>query len=122
MNALKLKTLVLIPLLLLLCLLQACTSKDQEAFEKGKRAYEQGQKTEAIKHYNIAIQHNPKLVEAYYERSLAKALTGDKAGAVDDVEKAKQLYLEQNDMEGYNKAIERQNTVDDMNRFWEDHT
>jgi tetratricopeptide (TPR) repeat protein len=147
MNALKLKTLALVALLLL-APLHAFAQTDDEAFRKGNRAYEQGQKTEAVKHYTQAIELNPQDADAYYNRGnaklalgdqpwtiqdftraielnpqfaiaycnrgIVKAQSGDKRGAFVDLEKAKQLFVEQGNMEAYKNAIEIQKKVSDQ--------
>ena len=108
MKILKLKTLVFIPLLLLLCLLQACTSKEQEVLEKGNTAYKQGQKTEAIEYYTQAIEINPQYAEAYSDRGLAKSDLGDNTGAIQDYNKAIQLdpqYADAYQNRGIAKAL-----------------
>jgi tetratricopeptide (TPR) repeat protein len=165
MNALKLKTLALVALLLL-APLHAFAQTAEEALEKGNRAYDQeqkteaiealgkgywahvdGQKTEAIKYYtqaiqlnpqyataysnrgaakhdlgdkggamrdyNTAIRLNPKYATAYSNRGIAKAQSGDKRGAFVDLEKAKQLFVEQGNMEAYKNAIETQKKLSD---------
>jgi tetratricopeptide (TPR) repeat protein len=147
MKALKLKTLALVALLLL-APLHAFAETAEEAFAKGKVAYEQKQYPEAIKYYTKTIELNPQLGKAYGNRGNVKSDLGDNAGAIEDynkliqldpksaiaynnrgiakaqlldktgafadVEKAKQLYVEQGDVESYKDAIKAKNMVSEL--------
>jgi tetratricopeptide (TPR) repeat protein len=73
-----------------------------------------GDNTGAISDYTQAIALNPQDALAYYNRGRAKALLRDKAGAFADLEKAKQLFVAQGDMESYQEAIRMKNLVSDM--------
>jgi tetratricopeptide (TPR) repeat protein len=57
----------------------------------------------AIKHYTTI---NPQLAEAYYNRGGAKYESGDKAGAIKDLETAKQLFQQQGDIQNAQKVQE----------------
>ena len=62
-----------------------------------------GDKAGAIKHYTQAITINPQDAEAYYNRGVAKYESGDKAGAIKDLETAKQLFQQQGDTQNAQK-------------------
>lgn len=55
----------------------------------------------AIADYAQAIRLNPKFAGAYTGRGLARAQLGDKAGGIEDLQKASTLYLEQGRPNGY---------------------
>jgi tetratricopeptide (TPR) repeat protein len=109
MNALKLKTLALVALLLL-APLHAFAQTADEAFRKGEMAYKQGQKneaiealekgfwaygkgqkTEAIEYFTQAIQLNPQYATAYSNRGATKSALGDYTGGIQDFNQAIQL-------------------------------
>ena len=107
---------ILLGLCVLLALspLTAFAQNAEEAFEKANTAYYKGNYSQAIQDYTKAIQLNPQLAEAYTNRGVVKAHIKDKTGAYADLEKAKQLFLEQNDMEGYKNAIEAKNLASQL--------
>jgi len=49
---------------------------------------------------------NPQYAEAYYNRGNAKYKSGDKAGAIKDLETAKQLFQQQGDIQNAQKVQE----------------
>ncbi len=55
---------------------------------------------EAVKVLDHALQLNPKLSVAYLERARAKAQAGDKAGAQLDYQKAQQMGVKLEAMDG----------------------
>lgn len=120
MNALKLKTLALVTLLLL-APLHAFAQSAEEAFKEGKMAYRQEQYAEAIKHYSKAIQLDPKYSKAYYNRGNVKCVLGDQIGAIQDLNKA--IQLDPQDAHAYMirglvKAVSRDHTgaIQDYNK------
>ncbi|MFN9691221.1 MAG: tetratricopeptide repeat protein [Vampirovibrionales bacterium] len=90
MNALKLKTLALVALLLL-APLHAFAQTAEEAYEKGKAAYRKGQNFEAIEYFNQSIQLDAQKFESYFDRGCTKWGLGDYAGAIKDYTKTIQL-------------------------------
>ena len=67
----------------------------------GQRDYKR-----AIEYYNQAIRRNPKLVDAYNKRALARFVLGDKPGTIEDLKKAASLYLVQGDQSRYQETLE----------------
>ena len=65
-----------------------------------------GDKAGAIKYYTQAITINPQLAIAYYNRGVAKSESGDKAGAIKDLETAKQLYQQQGNTQNAQRVQE----------------
>ncbi|MFM6202266.1 MAG: tetratricopeptide repeat protein, partial [Dolichospermum sp.] len=59
----------------------------------------------AISDYNQAIQINPNYAQAYGNRGLAKSALGDKQGAIEDLQKAAQLFKAQNKTADYERAM-----------------
>jgi tetratricopeptide (TPR) repeat protein len=49
----------------------------------------------AIADYNKSIEINPNLAQAYNNRGIARSALGDKEGAIEDFQKAVNLYKEQ---------------------------
>lgn len=54
------------------------------AFNLGVNAYNKGQLVQAEVHFSTAIQNHSSWADAYYDRAIVRAATGDKDGAVDD--------------------------------------
>jgi len=54
------------------------------AFNLGVNAYNNGQLVQAEVHFSTAIQNHSSWADAYYDRAIVRAATGDKDGAVDD--------------------------------------
>ncbi|MCA2625903.1 MAG: tetratricopeptide repeat protein [Microcystis sp. M20BS1] len=50
---------------------------------------------------------NPQLAEVYYNRGLARLELKDKQGAREDLQKAADLYQQQNNIEMYQTALEK---------------
>ena len=55
--------------------------------------------------YNQALRINPNYAHAYYNRGVARRDSGDKPGAIQDFQKAADLYQQQGDKDSYEKAI-----------------
>jgi tetratricopeptide (TPR) repeat protein/S1-C subfamily serine protease len=64
----------------------------------------QGDYQEAITDYTEAIGLKPDFADAYNARGLAKAEIGDKQGAIEDLQKAAQLFREQGNDDAYQVA------------------
>jgi tetratricopeptide (TPR) repeat protein len=73
---------------------------------RGNVRFDLGDKQGAIEDYNRAIQLDPNLAIAYNNRGLARSDLGDKPGAIGDYQKAANLYLEQGNIEAYQKLID----------------
>ena len=58
-----------------------------------------------VKDLNQVILQNPKLVDAYNNRALARFVLGDKKGALEDLQKAANLYLERGDKNRYQQTL-----------------
>ncbi len=58
-----------------------------------------------VKDLNQVIFQNPKLVDAYNRRALARFVLGDKKGAIEDLQKAANLYLERGDKNRYQQTL-----------------
>jgi tetratricopeptide (TPR) repeat protein len=63
----------------------------REAFDRGVRAYEQGDMEAAIAAFSIAIEVGPPVDAAYYQRGMAHARSADLVRAVSDFEEALRL-------------------------------
>ena len=59
--------------------------------QSGSDKYAKGDLDGAIADYNRAIQINPQLAKAYYNRGLAKKAVGDMQGAIGDFSQAHAL-------------------------------
>lgn len=51
----------------------------------------------AVQNFSQALDRNPKLAQAYLGRSVSRAHTSDREGAIGDAEKAEQLFTQQGD-------------------------
>ncbi len=67
----------------------------------GQRDYKR-----AIEYYSQAIRRNPRLVDAYNKRALARFVLGDKQGTIEDLKKAASLYSVQGDQSRYQETLE----------------
>jgi len=63
----------------------------------------------AIADYTKALSLNPKDASSLYDRALLKEMIGDKKGAKQDMQQAKELYQAQGNKEGVKQAQELQN-------------
>ncbi|PLZ90022.1 hypothetical protein CEN44_11785 [Fischerella muscicola CCMEE 5323] len=59
----------------------------------------------AIADYNSAIKINPNFAQVYYNRGLARIVTGDKQGGIADLQKTAQLFQQQGRTADYQKAL-----------------
>ncbi len=76
-----------------------------EAYANRANVYsEQENYQQAIADYAQAIRLNPEYAAAYYNRGLVRVNIGDRKGAISDLEKAAQFYLEQGRTGGYRDA------------------
>ncbi len=72
--------------------------------QAGARA-EDGDYVAAVQHYNQAILLDPNYARAYGNRGLVKANLGDMRGAMEDFQKAAQLFLAQGSMGNYEMVL-----------------
>jgi tetratricopeptide (TPR) repeat protein len=61
----------------------------------------------AIEDYNQAIRINPNFALAYYNRGIARASSGDEHLAIDDLQKAANLFQQQGNTAKYQAVIEK---------------
>ncbi|MHC5862077.1 tetratricopeptide repeat protein, partial [Nostoc sp.] len=61
----------------------------------------------AIEDYNQAIRINPNFAEAYYNRGIARASSGDDRLAIEDLQKAANLFQEQGSIAKYQAVIKK---------------
>lgn len=84
-------------------------------FNRGLAYYELGALQEngsnymqkAVADYTQAIKLDPKFASAYHNRSFASRELGDKQGALADIQKAADIYKQQNMMDNYKQEIEQ---------------
>ena len=89
---------------------QAIRINPSDAVAYGNRAavhYNGQDYTSAIADYSQGIRLNPEFAVAYSGRGVARAKLGDKAGALEDLQKAASLYLEQGRPDAY-KDVQQQ--------------
>ena len=72
-----------------------------------------GDNTGENQDFNTAIKMNPRFGHPYYNRGILKTLLGNENEALADFDKAKQLYLNEGDKEGYNNAIKAKKWASD---------
>jgi tetratricopeptide (TPR) repeat protein/S1-C subfamily serine protease len=60
----------------------------------------------AIEDFDKAIKINPNLAQAYGNRGATRFLRGDRQGGIEDTQKAAELFRQQGNMDGYQKAQE----------------
>jgi|GEM_PF-3713108 len=58
----------------------------------------------AIDDYTQALHNDPQLAPAYYNRGNVRYLTGDREGALQDLQTAANLFVQQNDTENYQRS------------------
>ena len=73
---------------------------------RGFARYELGDNDGAIEDFTQALRLNPTEAYIYYSRGITRANMGDILGSRSDFQKAAQLYLEQGDIEFYQKVIQ----------------
>lgn len=61
----------------------------------------------AIEDYNQAISNNPNYANAYNNRAITHAKSGDKEKAIADFKKASEIYLQQGNIKGYEETQHR---------------
>lgn len=66
-----------------------------------------GYNQEAIDNYNKAIELNPDFASAYYNRGISKRTLDDTTGALQDYQRAADLYEQRGDTERYQNALEQ---------------
>ncbi|MBV9387981.1 MAG: tetratricopeptide repeat protein [Chroococcidiopsidaceae cyanobacterium CP_BM_ER_R8_30] len=72
----------------------------------GVGCFSQRDYKQAIEYYTQAIKKNPKLINAYNRRALARFILGDKPGTIADLRKAASLYLDRGDKGAYQQTLE----------------
>jgi tetratricopeptide (TPR) repeat protein/S1-C subfamily serine protease len=84
----------------------ALNSKIPEIYyNRGIAKSDLGNKQDAIADYNLAIELNPKYAMAYNNRGIAKSDLGNKQDGITDITKAAEIFLQQGQMENYQKTI-----------------
>ena len=73
-------------------------------YNRGQVRANLGDQQGAIGDYDRAIKLNPNYAEAYYNRGLIRSYT-DRQAAIGDFQKAKELYLEHQQLSGYNEVL-----------------
>ena len=63
-----------------------------------------GDDREAISDYNRALEINPDYAQAYGNRGLARLRSGDKQGAIADLQTAADVFIKQGKQDDYHKA------------------
>jgi len=81
----------------------------------------QGDYQEAITDYTEAIGLKPDFADAYNARGLAKAEIGDKQGAIEDLQKAAQLFREQGNDDAYQVAQTKIREIQGISNKREDY-
>jgi tetratricopeptide (TPR) repeat protein len=77
----------LLPLLLLICLAVACTSKKEKAqqhFKSGKTQFYRNDWNGALEEFNKAVEYDPSFDQAWYFRGNVKFSLTDLQGAMED--------------------------------------
>ncbi|RCJ39483.1 hypothetical protein A6769_06950 [Nostoc punctiforme NIES-2108] len=59
----------------------------------------------AIELFNQSLRFAPNFAPAYSYRAMARYILGDQRGAMDDFQKAANFFLEQGDMEDYQRTL-----------------
>jgi hypothetical protein len=60
----------------------------------------------------VALQTYPENAHAYFNRSMAKALLYDKAGALADIERATHLFDQQKDTVHHQKSVQLRSKIE----------
>ena len=77
----------------------------QEFFTRGVNKSRQGDHKGAISDFNQSLQLNPNDADAYGNRCVSHYKVGDKQRAIEDCQKAAELYLEQGKTKNYQYAM-----------------
>lgn len=80
------------------------SSKPEDFYRWGMAQGQKGDPKGAIEYFNQALTINTKYAPAYMARGVARYQILDRAGAMQDAQKAKALFLFQGDKEGYQTA------------------
>jgi serine/threonine protein kinase len=75
-------------------------------YKQGRKKAERGQYREAIDYFNQAISINLSYAEPFYFRGLANARLGENQAAIEDFQKAADLYQQQGKKADYQKALD----------------
>ncbi|MGG6267611.1 TIR domain-containing protein [Leptolyngbya sp. AN03gr2] len=75
-------------------------------FNEAVKKQEQGDTTGAIADYDQAIKLNPEFAKAYYFRGELLRHLGNNQGAIDNFQKAAELYMKQGNYQGYQDVTE----------------
>ncbi|MBE9167820.1 tetratricopeptide repeat protein [Pleurocapsales cyanobacterium LEGE 06147] len=86
--------------------------KYAEAYYNRGTVYDElGQQQTAMEDYNQAIALNPQDAEAYYNRGLLRYALTDRQGAIKDIQRAKDLFVKQGNLELHRQAIDLLNKI-----------
>jgi tetratricopeptide (TPR) repeat protein len=71
----------------------------------GEKLYSQGDLQGAVSSYDRALEMNPKVALAYYNRGVCRYALGDKQGGIKDIALAKDMLLSQGDLANYESTL-----------------
>lgn len=75
----------------------ATATPAEQALERGNRAFQRGDYSEAIRHYTAALAENANSFDAYFNRGLAHSRRFDYAAAIKDFTRALEIDAEANE-------------------------
>jgi tetratricopeptide (TPR) repeat protein len=70
-----------------------------------------GNTKDALADYDRAIALKPDYASSYYNRGIAKSNLGDRKNAIDDFNKAAELFKKQENTKDYQDALDRANKL-----------